>query len=126
MFSSETGLLPKNTLRPRLLGAYKFNKKWTGYSGGELFLSYKYDQPMRATKFRYMVGVEHRLKKYHSIGLSYIYQQEIQVEDPLGQHITSVDYSLNLKKLVKKCFLTGPFLPVCLKKVMLKAPAIGR
>lgn len=102
MYTSENGLLPNESLRARLLVGYKLNKDWTFDAGCESFLQITPEEPNYIDRLRYIATVNYRINKAQDIALSYIIQQEIQVANPHTASIVSVDYSVNVNRVVKK------------------------
>lgn len=94
-FTSSKGYLPNNNIRNRFLFKYKQSKKLYFVFGTELFAKQNYKTNLYFNKSRGILGLEQRLNKKQNLGLSYIYQKELQVTSPINQHILSIEYSYN-------------------------------
>ena len=102
MYTSENGLLPNESVRTRLLLGYKLNKEWSFDAGFESFLQLTSEEPNYIDRLRYIATVNYRINKSQDIALSYILQQEVQVGNPHTASIISIDYAIDLKRVVKK------------------------
>lgn len=102
MYTSENGLLPNKSFRTRLIFGYKLNKDWSFDLGCESFLQITPEEPNYIDRLRYITSINYRINKSQDISLSYILQNEIQVENPHTASIISIDYTIDLKRVIKK------------------------
>ncbi len=100
-FSSEDGTIPDIRHRFKLESKYKINKKIDIELGAEINLQTAYDEPSYFHRYRLFSGVGYDINDFHSVGLSYIFQQEIQVNNPHRANILSIAYSFDLTKYVE-------------------------
>ena len=100
--TDEKGHLANQSVRTRLVVSYKLNKDWTFDAGLESFIDISYEEPMYVDKLRFIAGAEYRINKSQDIAIHYIRQQEIQVANPHISDIIAIDYSIDIKRLVKK------------------------
>lgn len=77
--------------RNKVSADYALNKDWAIFASGELFytMSNALDQ---FDNFRGETGIDYSPNKHHDFTVSYIYDHEYHVNNPLRMHILSIGY----------------------------------
>lgn len=102
MYSSRFGLHAQSYMRNRLAVRYREFKKFEPELGFETYNTLDNEKGNFMDKVRFYAGVDFDLGKAHSIGITYIMQPELQVNNPNTSHIISVGYGLSISDLMKK------------------------
>lgn len=100
-FSSEDGTIPDIRHRFKTEVKYKINKKIDVELGTEFNIQAAYDEPSYFHRYRLYSGVGYDINDFHGIGISYIFQREIQTSNPHTANIISIAYSFDLTKYVE-------------------------
>ncbi len=96
MFTSTDGFLATNTLRNRIKIDHKTTKKINIISSYELFAKQSFKEALFFARQRALLGVDYQISKKSTFNCSYIFQEELQVINPLKQHIISFSYSFEI------------------------------
>ncbi len=102
MFVSDDGLLSADYLRLRPALGYKISSDISVDGGFEAYFQTNNEKGNFMDKYRIYAGVEFDLGDYHELGVSYIFQNEIQVPNPHANNIVSLAYSFKLDKFIQK------------------------
>ena len=91
-YSSETGIVPVNLFRNKLTIAYSTDKPYKPFIATEIF--YQLNNPIanEFSKIRYVGGINYTLNKKNSLRIFYLYQQEMNTNNPRSLYVTGVDY----------------------------------
>ncbi|NNE54482.1 MAG: DUF2490 domain-containing protein [Flavobacteriales bacterium] len=90
-----------NSMRHRISLETKLKKRTWIQVSGEIYTGREDDQLM-PTDMRLKVGIDKRLKKRKYLSYGFIFNSEINNDDPLREYVAFVSYSLELKKIKLK------------------------
>lgn len=96
-YSDEDGQVPSNYLRTKLSFKYDLNKKYTPFLSGETFIHTNRADGMLIDNYRIEGGIEYEFSKVSSIQLSYIFNKEVNVNDPWTMYVLGISWSYVLK-----------------------------
>ena len=92
--SSDADLSPQYTsLRNKLTVKYDTDKKYTPWIACEMYYQLSNPDGNEIDNMRYSLGVDYKFNKKNSITLSYLINQEVNVNNPLTSYIVGVNYS---------------------------------
>jgi len=91
--TSETGGVPRNYLRSKFALKYNTEKKTSPFISIE-FYNLLNDPSGKAfvNNIRYQFGLDYELNKFSSISLSYLINEEVNVNNPWTSYITAIGY----------------------------------
>lgn len=92
-FSSEKGHTPFYHLRNMVLLKFEANKKITPFIAGELFYQLNNPEGNELDNFRLKTGINYSLNKNSNLDLGYMFQREINVNDPVTAYVIMVGYA---------------------------------
>lgn len=92
MLSSEKGNIPQHAIRNKIQLKYETVTRYAPFLSGEIWYGINYRQN-QFDRYRLTGGFEFEINKYSSMVLSYIFQREINSENPVTDYITSVGYN---------------------------------
>ena len=101
MLVSENGFIPRKHIRSAWSVAYSPMKKLELEAGAEFYIGLYADQNY-ADKYRINIGCSYAINSLHSVGIGYIFQQEVQVYDPGSDNILAIAYSFDLNRYIKR------------------------
>ncbi len=77
--------------RNKLSAQYSFNKDWSIFTSGELFYTFS-NEIDQWDNYRLETGIDWSPNKHHDLSVSWIYDQQFNVNAPNGMHILSIGY----------------------------------
>ena len=96
-YSDADGQIPANYFRTKLSFKYDLNKKYTPFISGETFVHTNRPDGILLDNYRLEGGLEYEFSKVSSVQISYIYNREVQVNDPWTLYVIGVSWSYVLK-----------------------------
>ena len=96
-YSDAEGQVPSNYFRTKLAFKYDLNKKYTPFISGEAFIHTNRADGMLMDNYRIEGGIDYEFSKVSSIQLSYIFNKEIQVNDPLTDYVIGIGWNYVLR-----------------------------
>lgn len=90
--------------RNRFLIKFDLDKEWMPYFGTELWYRFTNSdqQGSGLDNFRFGMGIEYKLSKYHDLRAGYYFDQELNQPNPLQSHIFALNYVYTFGKAKKK------------------------
>jgi hypothetical protein len=95
--SSETGKIPDNYLRTKLVLKADLDKRIVPFVNGELFFHFNSPDGMLCDNYRVAAGIEYEFRKQSTLELSYLINREIQVSDPWTLYVISIGWNYIFK-----------------------------
>lgn len=90
--SSTDGRVPEEYLRTKVTFKYDTDKKWNPFFSAESFFQMGYDPAIMFNEYRLSAGVDYDFNKKSGISLAYIFDREVQVEDPWTNYVISIGW----------------------------------
>lgn len=90
------GFNDNNYLRGKLTLEYRITKKWKPFIAGELFYRIFYYRGNKFDEYRLNAGTNFNLNKRNSFKISYLMQQEFNVNARNQNHILAIGYEYDL------------------------------
>ena len=84
--------VPEEYLRTKIAIKYDTDKKWTPFFSGESFYRIGVDPGIVFNEYRLSAGVDYDFNKKSGITLAYIFDREVQVEDPWTNYVVSLGW----------------------------------
>lgn len=91
--TDENGKIPNNYLRYKVTLKYNLERRYTPFISTECWNQLNNIKGNQIDKIRYQIGVEYEINKFSSLTLSYIINQEINVNNPWTSYITNITYN---------------------------------
>ncbi|MBW8050758.1 MAG: DUF2490 domain-containing protein [Cytophagales bacterium] len=89
------GRNPRKFLRNKLAVSYNASRLVDPFVAGELYYRIR-NKPNEFQKYRLFLGLDFRLNKKSDLTLFYLYQREINVNNPALDHVIGMGYSFTL------------------------------
>ena len=89
------GRNPRKFIRNKLAITYNASKTVGPFVAGELYYRIR-NKPNEFQKYRLLLGLDIRLNKKSDLNLFYLYQREINVNNPALDHVIGMGYSYTL------------------------------
>ncbi|HNX06979.1 MAG TPA: DUF2490 domain-containing protein [Bacteroidales bacterium] len=96
VFSSNDGIVPKNTIRNKLTIKYDQGKKLQPYIAAEIYSPLKQPYDVFIRKTRYSAGLEYEINRMHTLDFYYLFQKEYHVKNPVSDHVLGIGYHISL------------------------------
>jgi hypothetical protein len=91
--SSEDGMVPENYLRTKLQFRYDTGKRWQPFISSELFYQLNNPEGNEIDNMRFATGIDYEINKRNSIEVSYLFDREINVNNPVTSYIIGIAYN---------------------------------
>ncbi|HNQ12557.1 MAG TPA: DUF2490 domain-containing protein [Bacteroidia bacterium] len=95
VYSSEDGSVPSYMFRNKFTARYKINKKIEPFIAAEWYLQSKNAEGNDLDKVRFSGGAEYKINRAHSIEFYYLYQKEMDENNPVSDYVTGIGYSFS-------------------------------
>lgn len=95
IFSNEKGKIAEDYFRNKLSVKYEYNKKISAFASYEIYTPLRSYDKVFMDNYRINAGLEYSFNKFHSIDLSYLFQKELNVNNPETDYIICIGYNIN-------------------------------
>jgi len=94
--SSNDGSVPKNYLRTKLSVKYDLDKRYTPFISGETYYHTNNSDGILFDNFRLSAGIEYDFSKKSSAELGYIFDREVNINEPWTNYIIALSWKYRL------------------------------